>query len=148
MRYVRRILVVLGGVSAMFGLMQLVPYGRTRTNPPTIQEPRWDTPATRDLVVRACFDCHSNETKWPWYSHVAPVSWVIQRRVDIGRSVVNFSEWTRRYDLADQAPSSVIRRDMPPRSYRWFHPHAQLTHDEKVQLARGLANTLHLEWRE
>ena len=50
---------------AMFAVMQLVPYGRAHTNPPVIAEPAWDSPRTRELAARACFDCHSNETKWP-----------------------------------------------------------------------------------
>jgi hypothetical protein len=50
--------------------IQLLPYGRRHTNPPVTQEPRWDQPRTRALAVRACFDCHSNETVWPWYSRV------------------------------------------------------------------------------
>ncbi len=55
-------------------VIQLVPYGRSDKNPPVISEPEWDIAATRDLVVRACFDCHSNETYWPWYSKIAPIS--------------------------------------------------------------------------
>ncbi|NVB82954.1 MAG: cytochrome C, partial [Kofleriaceae bacterium] len=69
----------------MFGVMQLVPYGRARSNPPVASEPAWDSPRTRELAVRACFDCHSNETKWPWYARVAPMSWVLERDVEIGR---------------------------------------------------------------
>jgi mono/diheme cytochrome c family protein len=53
-------------VIALFGIMQLVPYGRNHTNPPAVEEPRWDRKETRALAVRACFDCHSNETRWTW----------------------------------------------------------------------------------
>lgn len=134
--------------AGMFALMQLVPYGRAHTNPPVIAEPPWDSPRTRELAARACFDCHSNETKWPWYSHVAPMSWVMQNHVEIGRSVLNFSEWGKPYDLATQAGSEVIRREMPPRGYRMLHDHAHLTESEKVELARGLHATLGLPWRE
>ncbi len=83
------LLVLLAG----FLLIQLVPYGRNHTNPPVLQEPNWDSPQTRALAQRACFDCHSNETEWPWYSHVAPVSWLVQRDVEEGREKVNFSTW-------------------------------------------------------
>jgi hypothetical protein len=134
--------------AVLVAAMQLVPYGRAHTNPPVVQEPAWDSPRTRELAVRACFDCHSNETKWPWYAHVAPFSWVMQRHVVIGRSVMNFSEWTRPYDLASQAGSEVIRREMPPRGYRLLHEHAALSDDEKIELARGLHATLGLPWRE
>ena len=122
-------------------LMQLVPYGRAHSNPPVIAEPVWDHPRTRELAKRACFDCHSNETKWPWYAKVAPFSWAMQRDVEAGRSVMNFSEWHRRWDLAEAAGPEVIRREMPPRSYRMLHGHAQLTHAEKMELARGLDAT-------
>lgn len=135
-------------IVGVFGLMQLVPYGRAHTNPPVIQEPAWDSPTTRDLAVRACFDCHSNQTTWPWYSRVAPFSWVVQRHVNVGRSVLNFSEWNRTWDLAEQSASQVLRREMPPRSYRVLHEHAELTLEERVQLARGLSQTLGFPWRE
>src|SRR5690242_16317240 len=76
---------------------QLVPYGHDHTNPRTVAEPAWDSPATRALADRACFDCHSNQTRWPWYSHVAPTSWLVQHHVDEGREVLNFSTWNRTY---------------------------------------------------
>jgi hypothetical protein len=147
-RILRGIVMTLAFVIGLFGVMQLIPYGRAHTNPPVVAEPAWDSPRTRELAKRACFDCHSNETRWPWYAHVAPFSWVMQRHVDIGRSVMNFSEWTRPYELAEQAGSEVIRTEMPPRGYRMLHEHAQLTHAEKVELARGLHATLGIPWRE
>jgi hypothetical protein len=124
-----------------FGILQLIPYGRAHSNPPVVAEPAWDKPRTRELAKRACFDCHSNETKWPWYANVAPLSWVMQRDVEAGRSVINFSEWTRPYDLASAAGPEVLRREMPPRSYRLLHGHAQLSDEEKLELARGLHET-------
>jgi hypothetical protein len=141
-RFIKRMMMSLAFLVGFFGIMQLIPYGRAHTNPPVIAEPVWDSPRTRELAARACFDCHSNETKWPWYASFAPFSWVMQRDVDVGRSVINFSEWTRPYELATAAGPEVIRREMPPRSYRMLHGHAQLTHDEKVELARGLHTTL------
>jgi hypothetical protein len=136
------------GFAGLFGVMQLIPYGQARSNPPVIAEPAWDSPRTRELAKRACFDCHSNETRWPSYAKVAPFSWVMQNHVEIGRSVMNFSEWNRPYVLAEQAGSEVLRREMPPRGYRMLHAHAVLTDEEKVDLARGLHATLGLEWRE
>jgi hypothetical protein len=50
-------------------LIQFIPYGHTHTNPPVIQELAWDSPATAELIRRACYDCHSNQTVWPWYAH-------------------------------------------------------------------------------
>jgi len=88
----KRILIgiVLAGVIVLIAI-QLVPYGHAHTNPPVTGDPQWDSPQTRELAKRACFDCHSNETVWPWYSNIAPVSWLIQHDVDEGRSRMNFS---------------------------------------------------------
>ena len=64
-----RLLIALAG----FGLaLQLAPYGRQHDNPEVVREPEWDQPRTRELFFRACRDCHSNETSWPWYSSIAP----------------------------------------------------------------------------
>ena len=65
-------------------LFSFVPYGRDHVNPPVGAEPSWDSPETRALARQACFDCHSNETEWPAYSTVAPVSWLIQHDVSEG----------------------------------------------------------------
>jgi hypothetical protein len=126
---------VLGG--AIF-VAQLVPYGRDHTNPPTIAEPRWDSPTTRLLAQRACFDCHSNETRWPWYSNVAPTSWLLQAHVDEGRRVLNFSEFVTSFEDADEAGEAVREQSMPPRSYLVLHPEARLSPAERQALARGL----------
>lgn len=129
-----------GFVVAM--LIQVVPYGHDRTNPPVVQEPAWDAAATRALARRACFDCHSNETEWPAYSRVAPVSWLIQRDVTEGRSKLNFSEWNRPQEEAGEAAEAVLEGEMPMRAYTLIHAHARLSGDERQALARGLANTL------
>src|SRR5690242_6290427 len=92
MKVIRTIFFSLLGV---FLLIQLVPYGRDHTNPSHNVEPKWDKPATRALARRACFDCHSNKTVWPWYSHVAPVSWLVMKDVVDGRHEMNFSEWDK-----------------------------------------------------
>src|SRR5690606_30867239 len=103
-RLLRKVVMTLAFLVGFVGVLQLVPYGQARSNPPVIQEPAWDSPRTRELAKRACFDCHSNETRWPWYARIAPMSWVLQRDVEAGRSVMNFSEWTRPYALAPAAP--------------------------------------------
>jgi hypothetical protein len=143
-RKLRLVLKILGGLVGVFLLMQAVPYGRTHSNPTLRKEPTWDSPRTRELAVRACFDCHSNETRWPWYSNVAPMSWVLQRDVENARDVVNFSEWNRPYDLASYSGQSVINSNMPPAKYRMAHPEAQLTLEERKELAAGLDRTLNV----
>ena len=73
-------------------LIQLIPLSGRGNNPAVVSEPKWDSPQTRALVKRACFDCHSNESRWPLYAYVAPVSWLIYNDVMEGRSRLNFSE--------------------------------------------------------
>ena len=122
--------------------LQLVPYGRRHTNPPGRVEPQWDAPATRALAVRACYDCHSNETIWPWYSHVAPMSWLAQRDVDEGRRKVNFSEWDRPQKEAPESAKAVREGEMPPWFYVALHPDARLTAEDTRALIGGLEATL------
>lgn len=130
------IIVLAGG----FILIQLVPYGRDHTNPPVLAEPQWDSAQTRELAQRACFDCHSNETLWPWYSNIAPVSWLVQRDVDEGREHLNFSEWGRGGgEEADELAEVIYEGTMPPRSFLITHPEARLSDTELQVLARGLA---------
>lgn len=132
----------LGVVVAGFLLIQLVPYGRDHTNPPVAAEPAWNSPATRALAVRACFDCHSNQTVWPWYSNVAPVSWLLQHHVDEGRALLNFSTWGTGPEHGDRAARLVESGEMPPSTYLLLHPEARLSDTERQQLAGGLQQTL------
>jgi heme-binding protein len=131
------------GALALFVLIQAVPYGRNHSNPPVTMEPKWDSPQTRALAARTCFDCHSNLTKWRWYSNVAPVSWLVQRDVDGGRSAFNFSEWNRPQDVSAGDLGEAIRGgSMPPWFYTIAHPNASLSGTEKNVLIQGLNATL------
>ena len=141
-RAAKIVLLTLASLVVLFGLMQLVPYGRTHRNPPTTMEPPWDSPRTRELAVRACFDCHSNHTKWPWYANVAPFSWVVEFDVEVARTVVNYSEWDRPYALGGYSGARTADGSMPPYKYRKAHPEADLTPQERFELARGLDATL------
>lgn len=144
----RRILFRTGLVFVLaFVGMQFAPFGRDHRNPPVGPEPAWDSPATRALAKQACFDCHSNETEWPVYALVAPVSWLIQRDVTEGRAVLNFSEWQRPQEEAAEASEEVLEGEMPPRIYQLMHSHARLTATERAQLAAGLQRTLGRELR-
>jgi hypothetical protein len=125
-----------------FVSIQFVPYGHVHVNPPVGVEPTWDSPGTRTLAKQACFDCHSNETEWPAYSRVAPVSWLIQRDVSEGRAVLNFSEWQRPQEEATEAAEEVLEGEMPLRIYRLIHAHARLSAADRERLARGLEKTL------
>ena len=121
-------------------LLQLVPYGREHTNPPVTAEPAWPSSQTRALAVRACFDCHSNQTKWPWYSNIAPLSWGIQHDIDQGRATLNFSEWNRPQEGADNAADLVAQGEMPPTRYSIVHSEAQLSAEEKQLLVGMMAS--------
>jgi len=137
-------LVVAGVV--VFAAIQLVPYGRAHENPPVTAEPAWDGPRTEDLVRAACYDCHSNETRWPWYARIAPASWLLTRDVEEGREVMNFSEWSfspEEAALVAVAIEEVVRDgEMPPRQYRLVHPEAQLSAAERQELIDGVRASL------
>ena len=130
-------LVLVGAVG-----IQLVPYGRDHTNPPVSQEPAWDSPRTRELAQRACFDCHSNETTWPAYASVAPFSWIVQDHVDEGRALLNFSEFDRPQEEAGEAAEVVAEGEMPLWDYALMHPSAKLSDTETRDLIAGLRATL------
>jgi mono/diheme cytochrome c family protein len=141
-RFIARGLLI---AAAGFALLQLVPYGRNHTNPPVVSEPQWDNPETRDLVNRACFDCHSDETIWPWYSHVAPASMLLQRDVDEGRKALNFSTWRagrREQAEIEEIVATISKGQMPPSYYLILHPEARLTDAQKGQLVNGLITTM------
>lgn len=129
------------GAFALFLLIQLVPYGRAHANPPVVQEPQWDSLQTRELMQRACFDCHSNETEWPWYSNIAPVSWLLQRDVDEGREKLNFSEWGRGDQEVDEIFEVVKEGEMPLPIFLITHPEARFNDLEKQALLEGILAT-------
>ena len=135
----RNLLIVLAVGAALLLAMQLVPYGRQHTNPPVTAEPAWPDPAIRHLAVRACFDCHSNESVWPWYSNIAPASWLVQSDVYRARTVLNFSTWDVPQFGASEAAEMVLAGEMPPAKYRLLHRSANLTAAETSQLAQGLS---------
>ena len=127
----------------VFGLIQLVPYGKDHTNPPVLAEPQWSSPETRDLMVRACFGCHSNQVEYPSYANVAPISWAIQSHIDEGRSKVNYSEFGVTRGRFNDSIEVIQNGSMPPFYYTMFgrHPEAKLTKEEKATLIAGLAAT-------
>ena len=130
-----------GGLVAVFLVLQLLPFGRPRTNPPVTAEPAWDSPRTRVLFFRSCADCHSNETRWPWYSRVAPVSWLVTKDVREGREHFNISEWNSPQDDAQEAAEMVQEGEMPPWFYLPTHPEAWYTDAERADLIAGLTAT-------
>lgn len=138
LKYIK--LILIGGtiLFSVIGIgiiaIQLIPVDRT--NPPVANEPAWNAPETRALMEKACFDCHSNETKWPWYAQVAPVSWYIARHVHEGRHKINYSEWNPNQE--NESVEVILKGKMPPKSYLLIHPEARLTEAETKQLIAGL----------
>ena len=108
-----------------------------RTNPPSrpgasLLAQKRTPPAVSAILDRSCRDCHSNDTRWPWYSHVAPISWYLLHHINGGRDRMNYSEWTS-YEPDDQdkflnGMCSLTRKGrMPPASYLWIHRDARLS---------------------
>jgi cytochrome c551/c552 len=133
------------GIAILVLAIQIVPYGRNHSNPPGRNEPAWDHPETRALARRACFDCHSNETVWPAYANIAPVSWLVEHDVVEGREKLNFSEWQRPQKESKEAAQSVREGEMPPWQYVLLHPEAKLSAEERSALIRGLEATVGIE---
>lgn len=134
---------LMAAAAAAFVFLQFIPQDEALANPPVVREPNWDSAETRALAKRACFDCHSNETVWPWYSNVAPVSWLVQKDVNDGRRHLNFSEWgTRKHEKLDDLLEVVKEGEMPLKIYLVMHPEADFTAAEKQQLLDGFQRTL------
>ena len=110
----------------------------SQTNPPVTFELK-ASPEVSAVLERACYDCHSNETKWPWYSQVAPVMWLVTRDVNDGRKHLNFSTWDsyeqgRKLKKLEEIAQEVEEGGMPMELYVSLHPEASLTKAERAQL--------------
>lgn len=133
--------VILGAVA-----IQFIPYGKDHTNPPVMSEVQWDSPRTQELFNRACADCHSNETKYPWYSNIAPISWLITHDIDEGREKMNVSMiGIQKKNKLKDAADEVKEGEMPIPPYLIAHPEARLSDAEKKELASGLEKTFGVE---
>ncbi|MCU1278782.1 MAG: heme-binding protein [bacterium] len=132
---------ILLALAVLIALLQL---GQChRTNPPVTGD--IGAPAEVAAVLRrSCYDCHSNETRWPWYAHVAPMSWLLHRDVDEGRRHLNFSEWDKvPVDKRDKRKNAFGREvksgDMPPWFYLPLHPAAKLSDADKALVEKWAA---------
>jgi cytochrome c551/c552 len=123
--------------------IQLIPVWLAQKNPPVVAEPKWDSPQTRALAKRVCFDCHSNETVWPAYARVAPISWLVTLDTIRGRRHLNFSEWGQTRGEGTREMDEVINQgSMPPAIYVLMHPSSKLSQSEQQQLIKGLQASL------
>jgi mono/diheme cytochrome c family protein len=129
------------GVIALLVIIQVLYLTQNIQNPPVVQEPNWDSPQTRELARRACFDCHSNDTSWPWYSKVIPIAWLVRHDVADGRRRLNFSEWNAGRYRTGEIVRILQEGEMPPVYYTLVHPSAHLSPAEMQSLAQGLSAT-------
>jgi hypothetical protein len=127
---------LLGFLGLVIGIQLIRP---ARTNPPVDQSHTLEAvvlvpPQVESILQRACYDCHSDVTRWPWYSNVAPASWLLVNHVNEGRRQLNFSEWLRSdtrnpREFTQQRFHSLCRqaetRAMPLTSYLLLHPSAR-----------------------
>jgi hypothetical protein len=131
----RGVKLALGFVAVLVLIQAIRP---EHTNPPVTADVV--APAeVKSLLKRACYDCHSNETTWPWYSQVAPVSWLVARDVNDGRKHLNFSVWEsyepgRKAHKLEEIEGEVSEGEMPMAIYLPMHPEAKLTEAEKNAL--------------
>ncbi len=138
----RKLKWIFGALVAVFALLQFT--NPARTNPPIA--PGGDISATNPpppqiaaLLHAACYDCHSDETKWPWYSHVAPASWLVVSDVNDGRERLNFSDWphalpARAAKRLERMSEELDYKEMPPAKYTLIHADARLTDDQRQEL--------------
>jgi hypothetical protein len=141
---------LIGGIGLVLFFTILLTAGALlyQNNPPVVQEPAWDSPQTRQLAQRACFDCHSNQTQWPWYDKLPVSSWLAALDTFRGRRHLNFSEWginpagSERRSNANEIVRVIQRGSMPPGLYTLMHPKAKLTPAEEQQLIDGLLASL------
>ncbi len=133
--------IVLISAAVLVVAAQFIPSNFSRTNPPVTGEPKWDSPATRATFMKACGDCHSNETAYPWYSRIAPASLLIEKDVRDGRKHFNISEWDRSVRGGDDAAEEVQKGSMPIGPYLLMHPEANLNAAEKRTFVEGLKAT-------
>jgi hypothetical protein len=130
--------VAAGVATVLLVVAQFVPVDTS--NPPVTAE--IDAPAdVKGILERSCYDCHSNETTWPWYSRVAPVSWLVAHDVEEAREHLNFSEWDQlstedQLEGIEEAWEEVEEGEMPLWFYLPLHPEARLSATDREVLKR------------
>jgi hypothetical protein len=131
----QKVIAIIIVLVAGFGLIQIVPV--SRTNPP-VESDISAPPEVKAILKTSCYDCHSHVTRWPWYSKVAPVSWLLASDANEGRDKLDFSTWNRyrpekQVSLIDDALKEINEGAMPPWYYTLKHPGAKMT-PEKIRV--------------
>jgi mono/diheme cytochrome c family protein len=134
--------ILVAGAIGLFLLIQLIPFGHNRTNPPMVAEPSWSSSEARALVKEHCFQCHSNETNWTWYANIAPGSWLIAYDVIEGRDQFNFSDWNNSPGELDEMVGTIQEGEMPPIQYWVFHPSSKMNTQQKQDLINALESSI------
>ena len=138
----RTLKIVALGSLAVLAAIQFIPYGKNHTNPPILSEVQWDAPRTQALFNRACADCHSHQTLYPWYANIAPVSWLVMHDIEEGREKFNVSMiGVQKKNKLKDAADEVKEGEMPILPYLLAHPEARLSDTEKSDLIKGLEKT-------
>ncbi len=132
----KRLLMSIAIVMLFLGLIQLIPI--TQSNPAVIKNVD-APPQVQSILKRACYDCHSHETVWPWYSKIAPASWLLAWDVHEGREELNFSDWDqytgkKKEKKLKEIAEEIDEREMPPWFYLPLHPEARLSSHDREQL--------------
>ena len=135
---------IVGLLTACFILIQFIPVERDH---PLIRADLKVPPEVKAILKRSCYDCHSQETRWPWYSYVAPVSWMISDDVRKGRKHLNFTMWDQYSDkkkeiVKDHIYEEVNGGTMPLPIYLTMHPEARFTEEDIKILSKWLGKTL------
>ena len=139
----KKVLSILVGVGILvFILIQFIPFGHEHANPAMVSEPQWSSPEARALVKQNCFQCHSNETDWTWYSNIAPASWLLQFDVNAARNKFNFSNWNNNPGDLNEMTQVIQEGRMPPIQYTLFHPSARLNAQQKQDLINALTSSI------
>lgn len=139
---------VILGLVVLFVIIQLIPVDRT--NPPVDKKLNFtdviDVPQKAETILRnACYDCHSNETAYPKYAYVAPISWSVKDHVNEGREHANFSEWGKysqeaKNHILEESIAEIERGKMPLKGYDIYHPEAKLSQEDKDYIISFLKN--------
>lgn len=144
---------IMWGILGLFLVIQV--FRIDKTNPPV--DPEQDfamlttpPPEVNHILKEACYDCHSNITRYPWYSNVAPVSWILKNHVNEGRENLNFSVWGTylqedKPKILKECAEVVKEGEMPLKSYTWTHPAARLTVEQRQTFTAWLAQGPNLE---
>jgi hypothetical protein len=135
----KTLLTALAVLAGAFLLLQLVPYGWQHSNPPVVADAPWPSARAEAIARTSCYDCHSNETDWPAYSYVAPMSWLVRKDVEEGREELNFSEWDEEMaEEAEEGAEEIEEGSMPLPNYLRIHRDARLSEEDERVLVQAL----------